>query len=554
MQSIFGNGAAPLRLPIVILFAVFVALAGLWSLPPLDRDESRFAQATAQMLETGDFVAIRFQDEERNKKPIGIHWLQAASVAAFSSVEARDIWAYRLPSLLGVVLAAIFTFLTAQRLYDQRTAFLAGLLIASAPVVAAEATIAKTDGALLAAVCLAQYAFAAIYARLKDGAAAGWRRPLLFWAAQGAGVLIKGPIAPMVSALTGAALAATGTRRGWLAAMRPLLGLAILMLMVAPWAIAIGAATQGRFFTEAVRVDMLGKIGAAQEGHAGPPGYHALLVWGLFWPAAALIGPGLALAWRERAQWQARFLLAWLAPTWIVFELTATKLPHYVMPLYPALAIVAAHAAVAATGRRSALTKAGALAYGGVSLAAAGLVAAAPIVLGDGPAPALMLIAGAVIAVVALLIAWLFWIGRAFHGGVAACALAALFAWVMMGAVLPGLSTLAVSPRIATALDLAGRHPLKDGAAPVALAGYHEPSAVFLLGTQTQLVDGAGAARALAAKRVSAAVVEQREQPGFAAAREKLGLSVAPLAVIEGLNYSNGDKVSLTIYVRAGED
>ena len=66
------------------LIALVAGLPGLLAVPPLDRDESRFAQATAQMLEDGDFVVIRFQDAPRFKKPVGIHWLQAASVKAFS--------------------------------------------------------------------------------------------------------------------------------------------------------------------------------------------------------------------------------------------------------------------------------------------------------------------------------------------------------------------------------------------------------------------------------------------------------------------------------------
>src|SRR5262249_36130521 len=88
------------------LVALVAGLPGLIAVPPLDRDESRFAQATAQMLETRDFTVIRFQDQPRFKKPVGIHWLQAASVAVFSDVENRDIWAYRIPSLLGAMLAA----------------------------------------------------------------------------------------------------------------------------------------------------------------------------------------------------------------------------------------------------------------------------------------------------------------------------------------------------------------------------------------------------------------------------------------------------------------
>ena len=274
---------------LLVAFAAATAVAGLTSLPPLDRDEARFAQATAQMLESGDYIAIRFQDRERNKKPAGIYWLQAASVAAFSEVGAREIWAYRIPSLVGVVLAAMFTCLAGVRLYGARTGLLAGLLLASAPAVAAEGTIAKTDGVLLALVCLAQLGFLHVYGRAQEGGKAGWRWPLLFWTAQGAAALVKGPIAPMISLLTGAGLAARAPRWRWLAPLRPVSGTIILMLIIAPWAVAIWNATEGRFFADAVGGDMLGKVGDAQEGHVGPPGYHAALVWLLFWPAAALI-------------------------------------------------------------------------------------------------------------------------------------------------------------------------------------------------------------------------------------------------------------------------
>ena len=88
------------------LIAFLAGLPGIFAMPPLDRDESRFAQATAQMLETGDFVVINYQDQPRFKKPVGIHWMQATSVSLLSSPEAREIWAYRIPSLLGAMLAA----------------------------------------------------------------------------------------------------------------------------------------------------------------------------------------------------------------------------------------------------------------------------------------------------------------------------------------------------------------------------------------------------------------------------------------------------------------
>src|SRR5947207_822145 len=85
-------------------------LPGIAAIPALDRDEARFAQATRQMLETGDFLRIRFQDEARNKKPAGIYWLQAAAVGAFSTPAATAIWPYRLPSMLGGIAAVLLVF------------------------------------------------------------------------------------------------------------------------------------------------------------------------------------------------------------------------------------------------------------------------------------------------------------------------------------------------------------------------------------------------------------------------------------------------------------
>ena len=65
---------------VLVVAALLAFLPGFFQIPPLDRDEARFAQATKQMLETGEYVDIRFQDEVRYKKPVGIYWLQAAVV------------------------------------------------------------------------------------------------------------------------------------------------------------------------------------------------------------------------------------------------------------------------------------------------------------------------------------------------------------------------------------------------------------------------------------------------------------------------------------------
>src|SRR5690606_41866904 len=130
------------------LLALIAGLPGLLLLPPLDRDESRFAQATAQMLEGGDYVDIRFQDDPRWKKPIGIYWMQAAAVAVTSDVEDRTIQPYRLPSLLGAMLAAWAVAWAGAALFGNRAGFLAGVMLGATFLLSTEAGIAKPDAML----------------------------------------------------------------------------------------------------------------------------------------------------------------------------------------------------------------------------------------------------------------------------------------------------------------------------------------------------------------------------------------------------------------------
>src|SRR3954454_19443365 len=93
---------------------VLLFLPGFFSIPPVDRDESRFAQATKQMIESGDYVDIRFQDDVRYKKPVGIYWLQAGVVKTAQTVGVPQalttIWLYRIPSLIGALGAVLLTY------------------------------------------------------------------------------------------------------------------------------------------------------------------------------------------------------------------------------------------------------------------------------------------------------------------------------------------------------------------------------------------------------------------------------------------------------------
>src|SRR6201989_462635 len=139
----------------LILCGLLLFLPGFFNIPPLDRDEARFAQATKQMIESGDYVDIRFQDEVRYKKPVGVYWLQAGVVRtaeALGMPEARTtIWLYRIPSLIGALGGVLLTYWTALAFGRRRVAFAAALMLSASVMLGLEARVAKTDALLLGA-------------------------------------------------------------------------------------------------------------------------------------------------------------------------------------------------------------------------------------------------------------------------------------------------------------------------------------------------------------------------------------------------------------------
>ena len=517
------------------LVALLAALPGWFAMPVLDRDEARFAQASAQMLETRDFTSIHFQAEPRFKKPVGIYWLQAAATALVSSPEARDIRSYRIPSLLGAALAAAALAWGAAAVTRPGHAFLAGGLLATTLLLSTEGFIAKTDAALCGLVTLSMAALLRIYlASRGQGPPAGRTVVVLFWVGVAGSILIKGPIGPMVVALTLAALCLWDRRARWLGALRWDWGLLGVVAAVGPWALAITVATDGGFWGTAIGGDLAPKLAGGQEGHGAPFGYYTLLSPILMFPACLLLPAAAAVGWVRRAEPAVRFAVCWLVPTWLVFEIVPTKLVHYTLPAYGGAILLMVLALAQPLGRLTRGLGAGVLALGGLVLAAAMIVVAGRYGSGGSMAWAVLaaiLFVGAVAAG-----GWFLVRRQTVLAAVSAGALAAAAHGLVVSALAPGLSPLWLSPRLAAAVRSTGLDPRQAVVAgPIAVAGFAEPSAVFLLGTPTTLTDAAGAAAALRAGRP--AIVGPTEEAAVRAVLPGLG---PPAARVQGLNYSDG--------------
>ncbi|MGA7973241.1 MAG: glycosyltransferase family 39 protein [Pseudolabrys sp.] len=549
-----SHGRAALLL---VLFCLAAFLPGFFQVPPVDRDEARYAQASKQMIEAGQYVDIRFQKEVRYKKPIGIYWLQVAAVKtgeALGVPEAKTtIWLYRLPSLLGAIGAVLLIYWAALAFVGRRAALVAALMMASSILLGVEARLATTDAVLLATCVAAMGALGRIYLsqRRHPEGPVGWRWPAILWTAMAGGILIKGPLIVMFVVLTCATLSIVDRSARWLKATRPVTGLIWLLILVLPWFLAIMAKSGFLFFKDAVGHDMLAKVTSGQEAHGAPPGLYLLLFFVTFWPASLLAGFAVPAVWKARREPGAQFLLAWLIPSWLVFEAVMTKLPHYVMPLYPAIAILIAgilEGEARGGAKGGAMSKARWLIHGTVGWFLFPVVIAIAVVVGF-----LLLdhdlglqawpTAGA--AVIVGLFAW-----RLYEvDGPERALLRAMAASVLVGITVYAITFPAMPTLFPSELVLEAVHETGCKSPQVAATGYYqEPSLVFLLGTGTKFTNAAGAADFLNGGVCRFALIDARSEQTFIRRANAIGLRYALSKRINGYNISIGRPVRLTVF------
>ncbi len=531
---------------VLLILSLLAFLPGQSKIPPIDRDEARFAQTTKQMVQAGDPVDIRFQNDVQSKVPVGIYWLQAAALHTAEFISTREldtrIYVYRIPSVIGAVGAVIATFWVATMFVSRRAAILAGVMMASSILLGIEARLATPDAMLLFMSLLCMGVLARVYLPPPDGALLHPALPFVFWTALAAGVLLKGPTILVLVGLPVITLIVIHRSASWLKPLRPLVGLALLLLLTVPWFVAIGLRNGSGFFSDAILRDILPRLYSGFEGHGRPPGYYFVLFFLMFWPASLVTGLAVPGVWRERWNTPVTFLLAWLVPTWILLELIVTKRAYYVLPLYPAIAILLTRAIE--TGQMSSKRW---IEYGTFWWFAV------PVVIFVGSLVLLLGYEGelgwqawpflAAAMVFGFRAWWLYDVDGVERSLLRAALTTVLLSIAVYWSVIPSLGAAFPSVAIQRSLQTSGCDDIS-----VAAAGFHEPSLVFLTGTDTVLTTAAGAADFLRRGPCRHAVVEQGLDRAFAQRAEAIGLRYGQVSRFRGYNLGTRDRVSFTIY------
>jgi 4-amino-4-deoxy-L-arabinose transferase-like glycosyltransferase len=346
------------RVALVIFAACGVYLVGIGRVQLFDRDEPRNAQAARQMLQSGDWVVPRLLDKVRTAKPPLTYWCQATAMKLIGDNEGgcRDTAAARLPSVMAMTLTLIVLAVVLTKCVDANRAFWTVLILATSGIIIGFSGKASMhDAILLLWVTIAQLC---LYAML--GGRGSWPVVIAMAVAIGCGGLTKGPVILGVLATTLVVLAfltwlgrparaflfeETRARRPSQVVVKTFVAIVIVVAIVTPWVWLVEHRSPGFLFTS-VSHDVIRRTFEPLEQHKGPPGYYLLTVWATFFPWSVLLPLSLVVAWRHRAEPRTRFALAAAVGPWLMFEVVQTKLPHYLLPTFPALAFLLADAVV----------------------------------------------------------------------------------------------------------------------------------------------------------------------------------------------------------------
>ncbi len=541
--------AARPRLAAAVLvgLALLCYLPGVLALPPVDRTEVVYAQSSRDMLKRHDLLDAKFQGERYAFRPIGIYWLQMGAGALLGKDARGAIATYRLPSLLGGILAVLAIWWLLRPPLGNRGALIAAGLFAVTPIVALQASLAIPEGPLLVAAAVAQLALLRLYCGPDPKHERGFA--LLFWAAQGFAILLNALAVPILSLSTVIALFICDRRLGWLKRLHTLSGVPLMLVIAAPWLLVRAHFDGGVPFSTLTFPELLRALGGAQDmkWKAAPLTFTGAFVLG-FLPGALLLVPALKGLWQGRAAALQRFLFCWLVGYLAYLELIASKPALYtVQALFPA----AAAAVVLSLQGEGKLALPDYMLRLPAWLVAPGMAALfAGVFWLAGTVPGVGLVLGALLVTAVFTLA-----AQAARERLAAAWVLtsiigfALFLAFTFGALLPHLRKGWPATRIAEAIA-----PLEHCVVgPVGIVGYREPSSVFLLGRQSAVTPGTAADR-ISGGEDGIVVVEDRWHGDLVQALQNRHAEVPePNGCVQAFNVMRGCPLSFSIYITGAQ-
>jgi 4-amino-4-deoxy-L-arabinose transferase-like glycosyltransferase len=360
-----------LAVTVVILWLSVVGwLAYGWNLGNVglvDETEPLFAEASRQMLVTGDWITPYFNGETRFDKPALIYWFQAIAYALIGVNE----WAVRLPSALAAIGVMALVFYIVQWYFAQKdeleqfssptrrylTAAIAAAVTALNPEMIIWGRTGVSDMLLTGCIASALLCFFRGYGGSETGGNSlrslmpnNWY--LAFYVLIAGGILTKGPVGIVLPGIIiGVFLLYVGQLRTVIREMRLFLGLVIIFALSAPWYVLVTLRNGDSYINSFFGYHNIERFTEVVNGHSAPWYFYFVIVLLLFAPYSVYLPLAMVrLKFWQRSHWQKQtrsqqfglFAFVWFISIFSFFTIAVTKLPSYVLPLMPAAAILVA--------------------------------------------------------------------------------------------------------------------------------------------------------------------------------------------------------------------
>lgn len=520
-------------------------------MPIVDRDSAHFAQASRQIVETGNPFLIRFQNKPRHLKPPGIYWLQATSVKCFKNAKSNAVWPYRLPSALGGLLSVLLLFGFSRKFYGDKVAFFGAAFLASSLLLVIESHLCVTDAMLLASIVLMQGSLWKIYVDSHTERIGHPALPFLFWLGMAIGVLIKG-VSPLYGLLTIITLSIVDRNVQWIKRLKPLLGLFLFVIFLAIWLVPVSIASHSNFLFDMIRGDVIPKLVGGQESHGMPPGFFFIIFSLMFWPASLFIWHANVFTWRHRKFPIEKFLIAWIIPSWIFFEIVPTKLPEYVLPLYPAIAVLTAKAII---DPKESLLKGITLLFSRIQYAIWALIGMffvaaflfVPYYFNHSISFVSVLLAALMIVYISSVLIYLLY-NRIQKATVVLLLGIILIFGITFQFLLPSIKPIWISKDVAESIYELAPNRINEQK-PLLSIGYNEPSLVFMLGTHRVAFPSEDQALGkIKTEKSELVLIDQPLKDNFIHKANVKNIKLKLLKAMSGYNYSRGKWITLYLY------
>jgi len=335
----------------VLFFLVCVAfhVLGTWSVPLVDRDEPRFAEASREMIERGDYIVPRFNNQLRLDKPPLAYWAQVASYRIFG----QNDFAARFPSAVAAALVAMSILAWGRQIGGDRVGWWAAIVFTLSLQTFLHAKAAVADMWLVFFVTTAHWAGYQLIENRESRIENRGKWWFVFYISLAFGFLAKGPIA-WTPLLTIGAMKCFLRDVALAARFKFVRGILLMLAIVALWGVPALIQTHGEFLQIGIGRHVIGRSFVTMESHGlnSTGGYLLLLpfyfltIFISFFPWSIKVPTLTKKLWRERGQtadgqYIDSYLLVGAAIIFVIFTVIKTKLPHYTLPAFPLLALLA---------------------------------------------------------------------------------------------------------------------------------------------------------------------------------------------------------------------